>query len=120
MWPTSARQFGVLSLLLTAALVGCDDSPTNPPEQTPAAIEVEPEQVVLTSVGEQAELTATVYDEGGEQISNAEVSWSSSDEAVATVDESGVVEAVGEGTATVQAESGDVSTEVDVSVELDA
>lgn len=113
-------RMGLFALLLTVAVWGCDDSsPTDPPTQVPAAIEVEPEQVTLSAVGEQTELVATVFDEDGEEIPDPELSFASSDEDVATVDDDGVVEAVDAGTAVITVESGEVSTEVDVTVELD-
>ena len=49
-------------------------------------------------MGDTVDLTASVLDEEGEEIAGATISWSSSNTAVATVDSSGVMTAVGVGT----------------------
>ena len=54
-------------------------------------------------VGDTVDLTASVLDEEGEEIAGATISWSSSNTAVATVDSSGMMTAVGEGTVTLTA-----------------
>ena len=54
-------------------------------------------------VGDEVDLSVLVLDDGGEEITDASVSWSSSDTSVATVDSSGVMTAVGVGTATLTA-----------------
>ena len=54
-------------------------------------------------VGDTVDLTASVLDEEGEEIAGATISWSSSNTAVATVDSSGVMTAVGVGTVTLTA-----------------
>ena len=54
-------------------------------------------------VGDEVDLSALVLDDGGEEITDASMSWSSSDTTVATVDSSGVMTAVGVGTATLTA-----------------
>lgn len=56
-------------------------------------------------VGEKTQLSAIVEPENSTDI----VVWSSSDEAVLTVDQSGLVTAVGNGSATISAEAGEVS-----------
>ena len=54
-------------------------------------------------VGDTVELSARVLDKDGEEITGTTVSWSSSDTAVATVDSSGVMTAVGTGWVTLTA-----------------
>jgi hypothetical protein len=66
-------------------------------------VEVTPSSLSL-SVGQTASLTATV---SPENATNKEVSWSSDNEAVATVDADGVVTAVAEGSATIMATTSD-------------
>ncbi len=88
--------------------------------QVAQALEVTPEEVLFTVVGETHELTAIVLDADGMEIPDATVSWSSSDEAVVTVSEEGELEAVGEGSATITATSGDVEATVEVTVEAEA
>lgn len=64
---------------------------------------------------QQAALAATVLDDSGEEV-DATISWSSSDDAVATVSTTGEVTAEAPGTATISATADDVSGEVDVTV----
>ena len=54
-------------------------------------------------VGDTVDLMARVLDEEGDKVSDATVSWSSSNRAVATVNSSGVMTAVGVGSATLTA-----------------
>ena len=51
-------------------------------------------------VGDTVDLSARVLDQEGEEVTGATVTWSSSNTAVATVNSSGVMTAVGEGTVT--------------------
>ena len=86
--------------------------------QVPAniSIEVDAEATTLTEIGQTLQLMVSVSDENEEPIADPEVTWMSSDEAVVTVDEDGLVEAVGNGMADVMAASGDVSDMVSISV----
>ena len=52
------------------------------------------------------QLSAAAFDENGQAVSGAEFSWESSDASVATVDATGLVTGVGEGTATITASAG--------------
>ena len=73
-------------------------------ERSEATVEVSAEDdQEWAPVGDQVDLSARVLDDGGEEITGASVSWSSDDTTVATVDSSGVMTAVGEGTATLTA-----------------
>ena len=72
--------------------------------QTRATVEVSADQnKAWAPVGDELDLSARVLDDGGEEVTGAIVSWSSSDTSVATVDSSGVMTAVGKGTATLTA-----------------
>jgi acetyl esterase/lipase len=75
----------------------------NPPAV--GSVEVSPAEVQLVD-GQTSPLTATVLDEQGDPLEDAEVTWSSGDTDVATVNADGVVTARGAGTATITAESG--------------
>ena len=88
--------------------------------QAAAAATLTPDSVHLTAIGETAQLMAEVTDANGNAISDAAVSWSSADEAVATVDEAGVVTAVANGATTVTATSGDASASAAVTVMAEA
>jgi hypothetical protein len=71
------------------------------PEKKVEAVSVKPEAITL-AVGATIELEVEVTTTGG---ASKDVTWSSSDEAVVTVDDNGKVTAIGEGTATVTATS---------------
>lgn len=113
------RRFGALWVAGFLILAGCDDSPTDPPD-TPgvAEIQVTPDEITFTVIGLSEAFSAIVLDEDGEVIDDATVAWSSSNEEVATVNEVGVVQAVGEGSATIAATSGDVTGEAQVNVQI--
>lgn len=95
---------------------GCD---TGPPSETPpsqpgappdagcrpvASVEVTPSESVI-GVGNTVPLEATLRDRNEREITNRSVNWSSSNENAATVDENGLVLGMGEGLATISAES---------------
>jgi formylglycine-generating enzyme required for sulfatase activity len=94
--------------------VSCGDgesgsTPTEPLDQTPATVEVEPSNPTLDALGATVALSATVRDASGQVISGAPVSWSSSDPDVATVSSSGQVVANANGSASIVATSGTAS-----------
>jgi uncharacterized protein YjdB len=66
--------------------------------------------------GDAVALAATVYDDQGDELTGAPITWSSSSPPVATVDAGGYVEAVGEGSATIVATSGGKSATAVVDV----
>ncbi|MYJ88206.1 MAG: hypothetical protein F4042_00035, partial [Gemmatimonadetes bacterium] len=86
--------------------------------QVPAniSIEVDAEATTLTEIGQTLQLMASVSDSNDVPIAEPDVKWMSSDEAVATVAEDGLVEAVGDGMAEVTATSGEVSDKVSITV----
>ena len=80
-------------------------------------LKVSPESITLTKKDEVAQLTAEVTPSYAD---NKKVTWKSSDEKVATVDENGKATAVGNGTATitVTTEDGKVTASVMITVEV--
>ena len=84
--------------------------------QSVASVEVSPATAELTALGATVQLTAEAFDANGHAVAGAEFSWESSDVAVATVDESGLVTGVAEGVATITARAGDASGSAVVSV----
>ena len=86
--------------------------------QVPAgiSIEVAPDATTLTEIGQTLQLMVSVSDANENAIAEPAVTWMSSDENVVTVDEVGLVEAVGNGMAEVTAASGDVSAMVSITV----
>ena len=87
--------------------------------QASSRIEIMPASATLGAPGETVQLTYTVYDGNGEVIPGAGVSWSSADDAVATVSATGLVTAVGNGNTRIMASSGEVSETITVTVEID-
>jgi large repetitive protein len=78
------------------------------PPQPPVAttITVAPANLTIDA-GQGAQLTATVRDQHGEPMPGAQVTWSSGNTAIATVDASGRVTGVGAGIASIRAQSDD-------------
>ena len=105
----------VLSLVLLV-LIACSDSsdPVNPTEAV-ATVAVSPAAPALT-VGQTAQLTATLKDAAGNVLTGRTVEWSSSSTATATVSTAGVVTAVAEGAATISARSEGKTGQVEVTV----
>ncbi len=96
-------------------------SPTQPPppppvQPVPTRITITPATATLTAVGQTRKLTASVLDQNAQPIAGANVSWSSSSTAVATVTSQGLVTAVMNGVARITARAGNVSTSIDVRV----
>lgn len=77
------------------------------------SVEISPATATLTSKGETIQLTATVLPEGA-----GEASWTSSDEAVATVSPEGIVTAIGEGTAIITATAGEKTATCTITVSI--
>ncbi len=90
----------VLIGALIVALVwvnGCGEQDVAaPPEPARAtAITVTPRTVNLMAIGATAQLTAVVWDQGGNPLPGVSVNWSTTDPLIATVDTAGLVKAVG-------------------------
>ena len=81
----------------------------------PVSVTVSP-STGSVAVGETLRLSAQAVDTNGRAVVGAEFSWSSSDESVATVDASGLVTGVAEGSATITVSTGGVSGSADISV----
>ena len=85
----------------------------------PTTVAVTPDTVVLTAVGQTAQLTAEVRDQLGRVMDGVPVAWLSAETTVAVVDASGLVTAVGGGAVTVTARAGEASGDALVTVDLD-
>ena len=66
--------------------------------------------------GATLQLTATAYDAGGAQLPGRNFQWASSDAAVATVDNTGLVTGVGQGTANISASADGITASVQIRV----
>ncbi len=84
--------------------------------QSAGSVVIEPTSATLMSLGETVQLTASVLDGNGQPVAGDEVAWSSSDTAVATVSDQGLVTAVANGTAQITVRAGEVSASVPVTV----
>ena len=80
-----------------------------------ASVEVLPSAETI-AVGAPLQLAAEAFDADGQAVAGAEFSWESSQTSVATVDASGLVTGVGEGTATITASSGSAQGTVAITV----
>lgn len=120
---TRHKAKSVTLIVLCAAILvwaGCQDSPTRLPyPEIPTTVEVTPPEVTMKEIGVTTQLTASVRNNIGDEIKDASVVWTSSNDDVVRVGEGGLVEAVGEGTADVVAESGHVSGKATVEVKID-
>ena len=80
-----------------------------------ASVEVTP-AVDTVRAGQTIQLTATPKDAGGNSLTGREITWSSDDEAIATVDDTGVVTGEDAGATTITATSEGQSGMADVTV----
>lgn len=90
---------------ITATAGSASGSATVTVAQEISEVSVSPDTAELTASGATVQLTAEARDLNGHVVAEAEFVWASSDTSVATVDESGLVTAVGTGTAQVTATS---------------
>lgn len=110
--PGRAGRLLLLAVLATAP-AGCDLFGSDP---VPTTVTVSPSSLDLDAVGESRTLSVEVLDEEGRRMPDVRVSWRSSDGAVASVSETGVVTTQGNGTATVTASAGEASGSMTVRV----
>ena len=122
---TMIRVWVVVAGVALAAACGGDSTtaPTPvplPPDPTPVptsptTVTVSPLTAEL-DVGETVQLAAVVRDQNSSVMAGATVTWTSSASSVATVDPSGLVTGVAEGTATITASVGDVQGTAEITV----
>ena len=84
--------------------------------RVPTTMTISPSAVVLNAVGESQQLSSSVSDQDGNPLAEAAVSWSSSDDAVASVSSTGLVTAEGPGTAEITGTAGSAHATAAVSV----
>ena len=88
-------------------------TPTEPPR--PTTITISPESANLTYISQVATFSATVRDQYGAAMA-VTVTWSSSDEAVFTVDNTGRVTATGNGSGSLQASVNAINATASIAV----
>ena len=113
-----SRSRRIARSMLLVAVAGCgggDDPviPTDPPR--PTTITISPASANLTYISQVATFSATVRDQYGAAMA-VTVTWSSSDEAVFTVDSTGRVTATGNGSGSLQASVDAVSATASITV----
>ena len=85
-------------------------------EPVPTTIVIDPTSAALESIGETVQLTAVVLDQRENTMPDAMVTWSSGDEALATVEEAGLVTAVDNGMVDITAQSDEAMESVTITV----
>jgi hypothetical protein len=85
-------------------VLACGDGPTPPDGPPVALVEVSPDTATRRA-GDTVQLSAATLDSAGAPLIGREVTWTSSNDDVASVDQLGLVTAVGPGTATITARS---------------
>lgn len=106
-----------VALLASLAITACggDDGGTTGPTG-PSTIALSPTSATLNYLGQSRGFRATVRDAAGQTV-DTQVSWTSSDPAVFTVDASGTVTAVANGSGQLEASAAGVSATAAVTVE---
>ena len=120
-WRTAPAWTVAVPILVLALIVACggDDeaAPTEPPEPPVATtVSISPAAADLSSLGETLQLAAAVADQNGQAMAGAPVSWTTSDNSVASVSGGGLVTAVANGSVTVTATSGSAAGTAAVTV----
>lgn len=95
--------FGSMAGLILGILTVSCSAPLENQALQAEEVSVEPVDAVVIGVGKQLQLRATPRNGRGNPVSGYSISWTTSDENVATITQSGLVTAVAEGTATIEA-----------------
>lgn len=111
-----ARALAAGTTRIQATVAGVNGSATLQVSQVPAAVVVTPATATIDQ-GSTVQLAAEVLDRNGVVVAGSVTAWTSSNEAIATVDASGRVAGVGPGTTTIVARSGTVQGEASVTVQ---
>ena len=91
---------------VTATLGSATGTASVTVQQVAAEVTLSPSSLVLAGPGTTETVTASVIDAGGSEIVNPDLTWSSSDESIATVSGSALVTAVASGSATITVTNG--------------
>ncbi len=102
--------------IVTATLENLSDTITVNVRQVPASIENQSNNLELSEGEIVDNLVVKVLDANGYEISNATLTWSSSDESIATVESSGTITAIAAGSTVVTVNAGEQSTSISVTV----
>ena len=112
--------FAISTIAGIAMLVlSCGDGavePAPPPAPVATTVTVNPSSAVLNALAETARFAAEVRDQNGQVMAGAAVAWASTNVSIASVDASGLVTAVANGSAMITATAGSVSGSATVTV----
>ena len=109
----------VVSLLaVCTGLVACSDGPTEPSPTTVTSIIVTAPSPSL-QVGERVTATARLINSKGDEVTTKTPSWSTSSATIATVDQAGLITAVGPGVATITAQADNAKGTFPITVDVD-
>ena len=100
-------------------VLSCGDGavePAPPPAPVATTVTVNPSSAVLNALAETARFAAEVRDQNGQVMAGAAVAWASTNVSIASVDASGLVTAVANGSAMITATAGSVSGSATVTV----
>ena len=106
----------VVPLTMFAGLLGVLGACGSTEPKVPTTLSLNAGTLSFTSIGEQQQLSPTITDQDGNALSAETASWSSSDPAVASVSQTGLVTAVGSGSAQITAAAGSVTAAAQVTV----
>ena len=120
-WPVGPADALAAPIVVLALIAACDGDDGVPPTEPPGppvatTVSISPASADLSSFGESLQLTAAVVDQNGQTMAGAPVSWTISDNSVATVSGGGLVTAARNGSATVTATSGGAAGSATVTV----
>ncbi|HVB32087.1 MAG TPA: Ig-like domain-containing protein [Gemmatimonadaceae bacterium] len=105
----------ILALCLGAAACGYRSAPTQPATPPVSSVVLAPASPTV-AVGQTVQLTATALDAHGGAIAGLHVTWGSSDPAVATVDQHGLVMGIAGGNSKISATISGATGALDVAV----
>ena len=86
---------GLLAVTL-ALTTACLKSPSAPPVQVPTTITLSTSNILLTAIGQQVRIDATVLDHNSKVITDATIFWRSANVSIATVGKNGSANRGGE------------------------
>ena len=116
-WLNTGSAISTMVVAGIALLVlSCGDSTVEPLPPVATTVAVDPGSASLTALGETVRFTAEVHDQNGQVMAGTAIGWTSSDASVAPVDASGMVTAAANGSATITATAGEVSSSATVTV----
>ncbi|HEU5304748.1 MAG TPA: Ig-like domain-containing protein, partial [Gemmatimonadales bacterium] len=105
------RRGAPLALVALALVGACGTEP-----RVPSSITLTPPSISFTALGQTQQLASSVSDQHGDPLTDAAISWSTDNGAVAAVSSTGLVTAQGPGTAQIVAAAGSANATVSVSV----